>query len=626
MRQTVAGEQKPLLVDGAQYPLHLFAATRKSIASSSSLIWGEHCSECAMPTCYGTCAFYTPRRDLKCRRFDKGIEAVRAKGVTGGLGLRVSFRKWGKLEAEMRPAVVSREREFSLHFGDAVVDEFLAAAPLTHRLHDGLAIAWTRVKTKVASVGSSAATYDTFLIEGFSETDVDCVFTLTVKPKTSTGRYFQRHFTMKPGYNRVEFAAADIRAVVDLDSRVLVQIEPVETLSDNAFIFTALEFVTFTDSHKASTAVLTAPAPTPARTSETAVLKPAAKVKCVVWDLDNTLWRGTLIEDGFEKLVLNADAVAAIKSLDERGVLNSVVSKNNPNEALDALKRFGLSEYFLAPQIGWGPKSAGMTEIARRLNINKNTFLFVDDQAFERAEVSSAHPDMRVVDDSRIGELTTMPELDLPVTEEARNRRQMYKVEEMRDSAFDEENQSFLDFLKSCDITLTISSLAAANIARVFELSQRTNQLNYAGQATTRKDVDDLLGGFASGKEGLVLSCADKFGDYGIIGFAIVDVQRFHVENFFMSCRVQHKKVDHAFFAWLIERAMARGQNVVSTVFHFSGRNQSAQQVLEEMKFAPTGEDEVFESPRLEELPERDIVTVIDRTGAETKALRLVEN
>jgi hypothetical protein len=84
--------------------------------------------------------------------------------------------------------------------------------------------------------------------------------------------------------------------------------------------------------------------------------------------------------------------------------------------------------------------------------------------------------------------------------------------------------------------------------------------------------------------------------------------------------------VDHAFFAWLIERAMARGQNVVSTVFHFSGRNQSAQQVLEEMKFAPTGEDEVFESPRLEELPERDIVTVIDRTGAETKALRLVEN
>ena len=624
MRQTVAGEQKPVLVEGSRLPLSLFASTRKSIALGSSLIWGEHCSECAMPTCYGTCAFYTPRRDLKCRRFDNGIEAVRARGEPGELGLRVSFRKWGKLEAEMRPGVVSRERGFALHLGETVVNEFLAAAPLTHRLHDGLAIAWTRAKTKVASAGPGPAAYDAFLIEGFSETGVDCTFTLTVKPKTSTGRYFQRHFTMKPGYNRIEFAAADIRAVVDLDHRVLVQIEPVETLSHNAFIFTVLEFVAFTDSHKASTA---APAAT-ARPAETAVPKPAAKVKCVVWDLDNTLWRGTLIEDGFENLTLNANAVAAIKELDERGILHSVASKNNPDEALDALKRFGLSEYFLAPQIGWGPKSAAVSEIARRLNINKNTFVFIDDQAFERAEVSSAHPDVRVLDDSRIDGLSAMPELDAPVTEEARNRRQMYKVEETRESAFQEADSSFLDFLRSCGLTLTISSLAEANIARVFELSQRTNQLNYAGRASTRKDVEDLLDGRASGREGLVLSCADKFGDYGIIGFAIVDADRFHVENFFMSCRVQHKKVDHAFFAWLIERAMARGQDVVSTVFHFSGRNQSARQVLEEMKFAPTGKDEAFVSPSLEKLPERDIVTVIDRSRAKTDAdaRPLVEN
>ena len=141
MRQTVAGEQKPLLVEGSELPLPLFAATRESIALGSSLIWGEHCSECAMPTCYGTCAFYTPRRDLKCRRFDKGIESVRARGEPGELGLRVSFRKWGKLEAEMRPGVVSRERAFALRLGETVVNEFLTAAPLTHRLHDGLAIA-----------------------------------------------------------------------------------------------------------------------------------------------------------------------------------------------------------------------------------------------------------------------------------------------------------------------------------------------------------------------------------------------------------------------------------------------------------------------------------------------------
>lgn len=586
-----------------------------------------------MPTCYGTCAFYTPRRDLKCRRFDRGIEAVRVRGKAGTLGLRVSFRQWGKLEAEMRPAVVSRERGFALHFGEALVDEFLAAAPLPHRLHDGMSIAWTLAKTKVASAGPSPAAFHAFLIEGFSETAVDCMFTLTVKPVVPTGRYFQRHFTLKPGYNRVEFDAADIRAVVNLDERVFVQIEPVDTLSDNGFIFTMLEFVSFTGPHNASIAAVAAPAqstaitpPEPAakltEASEpaakvTAAPQPAAKVKCVVWDLDNTLWRGTLIEDGVENLTLNADAVAAIKALDERGILHSIASKNNPNDAMEALKRFGLSEYFLAPQIGWGPKSASMTEIARRLNINKNTFLFVDDQAFERAEVSSAHPDMRVVDDSRIAGLLALPEFDIPVTDEARSRRQMYKVEEMRESALREADRSFLDFLKSCDITLTISPLSEVNIARVFELSQRTNQLNYAGQAMGRQGVEALLDG--SGSRGFVLACADKFGDYGIIGFAIVDMERFHVENFFMSCRVQHKKVDHAFFGWLLARATARGQDVVSTVFHSSGRNQSAKQVLEEMRFVQSGDDETFVSPRLEALPERDIVTVIDRTGAEAR-------
>ena len=348
--------------------------------------------------------------------------------------------------------------------------------------------------------------------------------------------------------------------------------------------------------------------------------KPASKVKCVVWDLDNTLWRGILIEDGIDNLVLNMAAVAAIKELDQRGILHSLATKNNPQEAFTALDRFGLREYFLAPQIGWGPKSTSITEIARRLNIHENTFLFIDDQPFERAEVLSAHPDVRVVPETEIGNLIDLPEVNAPVTEEGRNRRAMYKVEEMREAAFDQANASFLDFLRSCSIELTISEVTSANVSRVFELSQRTNQLNYAGRASSRKDVEDLLAGSAGGKEGLVLSCSDKFGDYGVIGFAIVDAECFHVENFFMSCRVQHKKVDHAFFGWLISRAMKHGRNTISTVFHFSGRNQSAQQVLEEMAFRPSSEGGVYVSPRLQDLPARDIVKVINKTKFETEA------
>jgi FkbH-like protein len=613
MQQTVAGETRPISMNIDADALRLFDETRASIALRSALVWAEHCSECVMPSCYSTCAFYTPRRDLRCRRFDQGLEPVRSPGRAETLGMRVSFRKWGKLEAVGRPSPLSNARFAALAKADATIAGLLAATPLPHRLQDGASIAWNRAKTRLASKGEMGAAFDAFLIECLGQSPSDCVFTLSVKPETSTGRYFQRHFTVKPGYNRIEIPVSDIEREVDLKHEVMVQIEPVEAPEDNAFLFGCVEFVAFTDDHKQKLAAKRAavtPAPAPAAKEA----KPAAKIKCVVWDLDNTLWRGTLIEDGIDNLVLNPVAVAAIKELDKRGILHSVASKNNPEDALAALERFGLREYFLAPQIGWTPKSGAIGEIARRLNIHKNTFLFIDDQPFERAEVQTAHPDVRVVAETEIAKLLDLPELDSPVTEEARNRRAMYKVEEMRETAFEQTDASFLDFLRSCSIELTISDVGTANIARVFELSQRTNQLNYAGKASSRKDVEDLLSGTTPGKAGLVLSCADKFGDYGVIGFAVVDTAHFHVENFFMSCRVQHKKVDHAFFAWLIGEARKHGQNTVSTVFHFSGRNQSARQVLDEMAFAPSPEAEVYVSPPLEALPAHDIVKVNDKT------------
>ena len=623
MIQTVVGEYRPLSIKIDGDALKFFTLTRDAIVSTSTLVWAEHCSECVMPTCYSTCAFYTPRRDLKCRRFANGAQPVRALGEKQTLGFRVSFRKWGKLELASRAAALSPTRAATLRKADNAIARLLSTIPLPHSLQDLVTIAWNRVKTRLASSGLAAAAFDAFLIECLSETSRDCVFTLTVKPAVSTGRYFQKHFTLRKGYNRIEVAVADIRSAVDLDAPVLVQIEPVAPPQENSFIFSCLEFVAFAKDH-ARHPVPIAPvsrADAIAASAPSAAAQPAAKVKCVVWDLDNTLWRGTLIEDGVDNLTLNDVAVKAIKELDQRGVLHSVASKNNPDEALAALERFGLRDYFLAPQIGWGPKSASISEIARRLNIHKNTFLFVDDQKFERAEVVSAHPDMRVAEETQIGELLKLPEFDLPITEEGCKRRVMYRVEEAREAAFKETNATFVEFLKSCSIELTVQNLTRANISRVFELSQRTNQLNYAGKPSSRSDVEQLLSPITNGKRGFVLSCSDKFGDYGVIGFAIVDVDRFHVENFYMSCRVQHKKVDHAFFAWLIGRAIERGYDRVSAKFHFSGRNQSARQVLQEMKFFPSSDNDVYCSPRLDDLPERNVVKLIDRTGSEFEEL-----
>ncbi|MBV8681252.1 MAG: HAD-IIIC family phosphatase [Caulobacteraceae bacterium] len=567
-----------------------------------------------MPSCYSTCAFYTPRRDLKCRRFDRGLEAVRTNGASDVRGLRVAFRQWGKLEASGRARALPVGRARTLAAADDAVAGLIGAIAGPHRARDVAAIGWNRVKTHIADrVGSTAL--DAFLMECVSGAPQETVFTLTVKPEVSTGRYFQRHVTVQPGYNRLSVDAAEIAALVDLQGPLLFQVEPVSPPAESEFVFTQLQFVRWSDQATAGSRPAATPSSEPA-----AAAKPAKKVKCVVWDLDNTLWRGTLIEDGLEKLELNPVAVAAIKALDSRGILHSIASKNNADDAMAALAHFGLDEYFLAPQIAWRPKSEAIDRIAARLNIHKNSFLFIDDQPFERAEVQSVHEDVRVVSDDVIGDLLGLPELDAPVTDEARNRRSMYKVEEVRESALEQSGGDFIEFLKSCQLVLTIDKITDANIARVFELSQRTNQLNYAGRSSSREDVEALASGKAE-DVGLVLSCSDRFGDYGVIGFAVVNPKTFHVGNFFMSCRVQHKKVDHAFFGWLIEQAARSGRSHVTVSYRFSGRNQSARQVLDEMRFSPSGEAEVLQSPGLSDLPDHDVVAIVDKAFPATPAV-----
>ena len=119
-------------------------------------------------------------------------------------------------------------------------------------------------------------------------------------------------------------------------------------------------------------------------------------IKCVVWDLDNTLWHGTLAEG--DKVELKDGIADVIKGLDQRGILHSIASKNNYEDAVQKLKEFGLFEYFLYPQINWNPKSSSVEIIREKLNIGADTFLFIDDQPFEREEVNAVHPEVECVD------------------------------------------------------------------------------------------------------------------------------------------------------------------------------------------------------------------------------------
>jgi FkbH-like protein len=138
------------------------------------------------------------------------------------------------------------------------------------------------------------------------------------------------------------------------------------------------------------------------------------KVKCVVWDLDNTVWEGILSEDRDVKLKSGIKDILRI--LDERGILQSVASKNEYDDAIKKLQEFGIDEYFLYPQISWNSKAESVRAVAEAINIGIDTLAFVDDQITEREEVGFSYPEVLLIDALKYMEIPQMEELTPPTT------------------------------------------------------------------------------------------------------------------------------------------------------------------------------------------------------------------
>lgn len=266
------------------------------------------------------------------------------------------------------------------------------------------------------------------------------------------------------------------------------------------------------------------------------------RVKCVVWDLDNTLWDGVLLED--PRVAVREQVVAVIKKLDERGVLHSIASKNDHATAMGRLDELGLADYFLYPQINWNSKSSSLKVIAESLNIGIDTFAFVDDQPFEREEVSYAHPEVLCVADSDIVRIADEPEFTPKfVTDDSKLRRSMYLSSARRDVAERDFEGAGEDFLATLDMVLTISAARHGDLERAEELTVRTNQLNSTAITYSFDELQD----FAESPDHLLLmaSLEDKYGSYGKIGLALVDCAgaTWTLKLLLMSCRVMSRGV-----------------------------------------------------------------------------------
>ncbi|GAA2696445.1 HAD-IIIC family phosphatase [Nonomuraea recticatena] len=304
--------------------------------------------------------------------------------------------------------------------------------------------------------------------------------------------------------------------------------------------------------------------------------KPArGRIKCIVWDLDNTLWSGVLLEDG--EVSVRPDVVERIHELDRKGVLHSIASKNDRDAAMGKLRELGLEEMFLHPQINWNAKSDSIRTIAKALNLGLDAFAFVDDQEFERAEVAHQAPEVTCVDILELEEALTRPEFRPRfVTDESAQRRAMYRGQIAREELEQEFVGTNEEFLAGLGMTFTIAPARREDLQRAEELTVRTNQLNSTGRTYSydeldalRESPDHLL---------LVASLTDMFGSYGKIGLALVEKgeDAWRLCMMLMSCRVMSRGVGMVLLNHIMRLAAEAGV-AVRADFVETGRNRMMQ-------------------------------------------------
>jgi FkbH-like protein len=559
-----------------------FGELRGQVRSRTVLPWGEHCTECVWPTCYTSCDLYSPRQDGRCRRFVDGMVRIDSPSAANSYLLKIRFKRWGKLWTPGNLRLLAADRAERLEQRDRRIGSALQRLPLPNLVKIEATTRRYGFKKRMASRKSKQQELPScFLLECYNPEAHNVRLSLTMRATDERSKTpFQKLINLTPGFHRVRVPLEEIAAWIDVRQPFGIDLIPNDDADDTTLYFGLMDFVSeLVESRKTG--------------NEKASGKPdkgEKKIKCVVWDLDNTLWDGVLVEDGPEKLVLKPGVAAIIQDLDQRGILHSIASKNNLDDVLQVLKKFKLEEYFLCPQVSWRPKSQGIAAIAQQLNIGIDTLLFIDDSKFELGEVKAACPELKVLDALDYRTLPERGDCQVPVTAESRERRKLYQVEASRQTVAQSFSNDYMAFLRHCEIQLTVRAMTEDNLERVHELTQRTNQMNFSGNRYDREVLRNLLS--VPYIDTFVLSCEDRFGSYGVIGFSIVDCREPRMTDLMFSCRIQSKRVEHAFLASVIRRYIAETGKDFFANYRKTPRNAPSGQVFADLSMEEIGSSE----------------------------------
>lgn len=320
--------------------------------------------------------------------------------------------------------------------------------------------------------------------------------------------------------------------------------------------------------------------------------------KVIALDCDNTLWKGIRAEDGWEGVEISEPHRRLQEFMLEQmrgGMLLCLCSKNNERDVLEVfenradmvLKR----EHLVAWRINWNSKSESIKELAKELNLGLESFIFIDDNPIDCADVRLNCP-------GAVALVLPNPEsfgaflehvwiFDRGgLTEEDQNRTRMYRENAERQK-FHRQTFSLKEFINGLGLRIDMPEATEAQLARVSQLTFRTNQFNFTGIRFSETELRDLLG--RENVKCLTIQVADRFGDYGLVGAVIYEAQadRYKVDTFLLSCRVLGRGVEHAVVACLAQNARSEGKQFLEFKFLATQRNQPVLDFISRLEPSP---------------------------------------
>ncbi len=321
-------------------------------------------------------------------------------------------------------------------------------------------------------------------------------------------------------------------------------------------------------------------------------------IKCVIWDLDNTLLDGVYLESPGDRPAANAELTGVLHELACRGILQAIASRNPPEACRHAAQ--ATDHAFAAARCGWGAKPAAITAITAELGLTADQVAFVDDDPLERAEVSFSLPDVLVLAPADMPEAAAWPQFSPPVvTAEARRRGELYLQRRARQEEAKAFGGSRDEFLRYCQTTVTIGPASTGDVPRLHELSVRTHQFNSTGTSVAPAELAGLLS--SPGHRVVAVRLSDRFGDDGLVGACVLATgpearsrpggpearsrpggpearsrpggPDWRMDLLMMSCRALGRGVIDALLTWICRAALAAGSARVTMPCVISPRN-----------------------------------------------------